>query len=722
MLKKLKNNFKSNKFLTLVLALSLSLNIIGIYPNTLLHQDEPGLLAPSKQMFENVIFNFNPDPNVEPFPFKYGSSMYYIYGLFYGVMVIIVFVIDFVTTVFNPSLGLSNFYHYVTQDISYRHSELTLIAPRLLTALFGTATVFLTYKTALKLLNNRTVALISAFALSVLPLQTRDSHYATVDIPQSFFMLLAYYYSIDIWKKKTLKSYLIAAFLVGYSTSIKYFPLAVTTFLYFHFLNYKTGLVNKQLIISMPFFFIGYIFGMPYIFVHFSKIINQFKEIMGWFTSTEIKNDTSFIEKLIPPYFHLYPFKFMFLKAILPIPSFLVLYGLIYTITRKSLSEISLIVIPLFNLVFITFFQRQEYERLVIPMLPYMSILIGISIFHLFSKFHSKLHLSAVFAIAILLIFTTFHPIYNSFSASFACSSDIPEHQARKFIATDLPKKKVFAFHPGMRLPDAEFTWVESTFENNFNLSELYERGAEMLATDTGYTDQFLIWDKDFILLPQTVIKNQFVTQSINEIRQNSKLIANFSKPYMCQANNVHIYALTKKINPEKDNLIFVTNFNKPEELKKWNITHHDKFSVTRVSWEKSLGFQTAGSLKYLYAQPEDKTFREDNRFSFTDELSSDYIDAKAETKYSVYAYVKTLFETGISGRDGYIKINYYDVDKNLIKTSLSSRVSKKGWEELKAASISPKETRFVTIGFQGTGDHKEAAFLLDNVRLYSKK
>ena len=152
--------------------------------------------------------------DLNPHSFSYGS--FYKYVLF--ILYIFYFLIGKVTGKYSEVSDLFN--EFASDPTSFY-----LIA-RCVSALLGTATCFVLYKLTERLFDRKT-ALVASFFLSLSYLHVRDSHFGTVDIPLTFFVMVALLFIIKSYEDKTTKSYLISGMLGGLATSIKYNGLIV---------------------------------------------------------------------------------------------------------------------------------------------------------------------------------------------------------------------------------------------------------------------------------------------------------------------------------------------------------------------------------------------------------------------------------------------------------------------------------------------------------------
>ncbi len=89
-----------------------------------------------------------------------------------------------------------------------------------LTALFGTATVFVLYQAGLRW--GARHALLGAGLLAVMPMHVRESHYALTDVPATFFCTLTLLLSLVAHEKAAPRAFLWAGAAAGLTTATKY--------------------------------------------------------------------------------------------------------------------------------------------------------------------------------------------------------------------------------------------------------------------------------------------------------------------------------------------------------------------------------------------------------------------------------------------------------------------------------------------------------------------
>jgi hypothetical protein len=152
------------------------------------HPDEVFLLLPS---FRFAVGEFNPGF------FNYGSLYLYLVGL--------------------PAVALG-----LVPDFADfpRGVRALYLEARLITALLGAATVPLLYLALRR--EHSSMALLSSGLLAVCPLHVVNSHYATVDVPATFFLAVAFLLALRGARQPNAVSGMLAGLAVGLAAATKY--------------------------------------------------------------------------------------------------------------------------------------------------------------------------------------------------------------------------------------------------------------------------------------------------------------------------------------------------------------------------------------------------------------------------------------------------------------------------------------------------------------------
>lgn len=712
---------RQNKLLLLILFIAFLLRIVGLTPNFQQHPDEPGVIEPANQIMINTILNHNPDPNVEPHPFKYASAIFHMHALIRGVFLSGAFFIyettGYTFSISESKLGHPDFEAFIKETGPYFLSDTLLWLHRLPSVIFGTATVLLVYKLALILFKNRNMALLAALALAIMPHHVRDSHYATVTITQTFFFLLSFFLSAKIWQQTTTKNFIWAGLAIGFATSIKYFPLPILPLLFFLFLA-RRKLKRSQLLITVISILVGYFLGMPYIFVHLQEIINAYKSNVGYYVSEQALNQ-SFIERLLPPFLHSYHLQFFLKDGVGPILAAIGAFGMLVGLRRWPLVICSLFIIPVVNFLFISLYLEPIYDTLMMPNLPFFAVFIGIGCWWLISHLPEPFPVK-IAATTILLGIIFLPPFVQSAQASFACSQSITEWQAHDWIAENVTEGSVLAYQPNMRLPSKNFNFVRSEPKENFLLSEIQGAGTEYIALHSGYTDRYPQWLDDNIFLPQYIKDNEFTHLVLKEFDQNSQLLKSFVKPAMCVNSRIYIYKVPPVLSPAQK-LATSFDFNTQNALLEWELGKPRIPSGTKV---EMITTEDKSTLRYQY---DPQIFSNElpkgalQPAFYGTPLRSPFIDILGGKKYSASLLIKKENKPLSQIPNGFLRLDFYmDKNKEPVLTRISPRIilENSEWQTLSVTSLAPANARFVTMSFQTLLVTEPSQFLIDKVEV----
>ncbi|RMF92856.1 MAG: phospholipid carrier-dependent glycosyltransferase [Candidatus Schekmanbacteria bacterium] len=244
--------------LMLILLVAVFLRLIGINFGLPLrfHPDEWSQILPALSMF---------DGNLHPRFFYYPSFTIYCYFILFKIASFIA------PTIFKITASNSTFW----------------LLGRIVSVFFGTGVVFLSYLLASKL-DGKKAGLFAAFFVAIFPLEVRHSHFAIVDVPLSFWILLAIYF-LSNWEGKNDKFHflILSSFFAGVASSTKYTALpliAVILILSFYYCSSRIKIDDKSRRLSstaIMLFFVSLIFFAFTVNPIESFIINLFKEVFS---------------------------------------------------------------------------------------------------------------------------------------------------------------------------------------------------------------------------------------------------------------------------------------------------------------------------------------------------------------------------------------------------------------------------------------------------------
>lgn len=284
---------------------------------------------------------------------------------------------------------------------------------RFIDVLMGALTVIPVYLTAKKLFS-REVALLSALVLTLIPYHVHTSHFALIDIPTTFWVAWAMYFSVMIFKSPSTKNYIFAGFFVGLAASTKYNGgLAAITVIVAHLLRVfyfkQEKLLSfvgiRDLIYSGVFALLGFVLGTPFSVFDFKTFIRTDGPTGALWQFTNV-GKVSFSEQLIQFMESLsiqYPENFGYV--------FIAIYtvGLLYTIaTKNKHRDIWLMYLPsLFMFFYISGFSKDR-AHYYLSVYPFVAVVCGYYIYHITKSYKRNIKYFLIFLIFLPPLFLSY--------------------------------------------------------------------------------------------------------------------------------------------------------------------------------------------------------------------------------------------------------------------------------------------------------------------------
>lgn len=264
---------KSQSFLLLILITFLGFGLrflkIGFGLPDITFSNEEITCYPTLNMISQ---GFNPRHFIHP-------NFYYYLWVFFDLAFIVL------------SLALGNFKTPYDAWVLYKTDPTPyFLIGRSIAAILGTATIPLTYLIGKRIFNEKT-GIIGAFFMSIGFIHVQWSQIAYMDVPLTFFIALAFIFSLKAYETQENHSFILAGIFSGLACSTKYHgapclvwgPLAVYLA---HFDQQKNPLLvlgNKK---TLLFFFsalLGFTIGTPFWILDFPEFKRQFLMMTDWF-------------------------------------------------------------------------------------------------------------------------------------------------------------------------------------------------------------------------------------------------------------------------------------------------------------------------------------------------------------------------------------------------------------------------------------------------------
>lgn len=239
---------------------------------------------------------------------------------------------------------------------------------RAVTALLGTATVWVVYRSALRW--GSPTALLAAVMIAVMPLHVRESHYTLTDVPSTFVVMLTFLLSLRANERATLGAFALAGASAGLAGALKYngglaaiIPLVACVM--------TPALTRSRVVVALA--IVGatvgaFLVAAPYTLLDLPTFLNQFARLSSEYRSPAASSEPIWIVYL------------KHLRIALQWPgSLLVIAGFTLALWRtvRGPDRTRWVIALVFPLVYFRFMSKQNiaFARYLLPLVPFLSIL-----------------------------------------------------------------------------------------------------------------------------------------------------------------------------------------------------------------------------------------------------------------------------------------------------------------------------------------------------------
>lgn len=476
------------KILVLILILATVFRLIGLYPGYHPnHSDEVNIYSQAVNILktgslEELRFEYPPIPAYINFlsfkfvfvPLSWGD--YYFQNL---------------GQVFDGTLPLA-----LTADASKIILQVKILGDRDINAMFWSRTitgiisigiVFLIYKIGKDLFDENT-GLIAAFLTAINYRQVLNSHFGLPDIYNAFFLALAFYVTLRVWKRPILKNYILAAIASGISFSTKYQFFAFLPLLIVHLyrvleekdLRKKITILFDPSAILVPFIIaFVFLFFNPYFFINFQTAKDQLA-----YAALKYRFGKNF--------FDFYPLSYLYSYGIGKLTSILILIGIPFLVLKsfkKSILVLSIIVPIFYYLVFMT--GGGFYTRNFISVTPFLLLFPG---YLLSNILRLKLKYFGLIIFSLLIIFTGYENIKNDYILLSNYVKPWNQDVMETWIQNNLPNDSKIAAHSSVPLPDTFTSRLSYDTYPAFSIDEFKEEGADYAISNYEWSTNDFYW------------------------------------------------------------------------------------------------------------------------------------------------------------------------------------------------------------------------------------
>lgn len=601
------------------------------------------------------------------------------------------------------------------------------------TAILSSFSVLLIFILSKRLFNTH-VGLAAAFLTAVNLRHVISSKLALADAPTAVFILLALIAFSNLIKNNSYKNYLLSGIAIALALSVKYFIYVVPAFVLCHLLSVfdrrksiTSQILNffsfKKIILATVVAIFLFVIFNPYLFIKHNDASAQLA-----YNAARYNLGLSW-ESLTSRNIRLFPLYYMYYFGLTPILSIATLAGFFYCLIRypKNFFIISSVVVPyvyLFYVVSGTGLMR-NYSSIIPLALIYPSVLLT-DFARLISKITQPRRLSKNlfnFALVLLALIFGFSSFKNSLINSYYFSKENSLTSLYNYLGDYVPEhSKIFGmnaiFYPSKSF---EIENISASYNLFVTLDEIKNSNNKWAVL--GFDSTATVFEG--LLADQIILKKGFFNQDL--------LWKLYGEHYQSLAfNQLADYRVAEFIKPESQDPQFIVvkfpefykaieenniasfKFDKKEDLNSWREEFYPANSY-EVVFNSSEGITRSGTIQ----------INADNKKCLSNyyKISSNPFKTESDRWITLTAIAKRKTLEEIKIRNGFFRIDFYDKDKQIIKTYLTKPLSKPGeWEKLVASGQSPKETTFAKVSFVIDACIEYESYLLDEVNVFSSQ
>lgn len=501
-MKKFISLIQKNKLITLIILIAVVVRFIGIYPSYPPDHPDEGGYGSSIEMIYNQ--------NFDPMRYDYPSGVALIQLLFFKLFFIpLGWALYFLTHIGDildgtVRLNIDSLDYILKHDIVGTRQIRVLIWGRLITALFGTLIILLTFLVSRKCYG-WWAAIASSFFVAVNFREVLNSHIGLPDIYNAFFLMLAVLFLIHLVDKPLLKNYLLAGLTTAFYICIKFQVFTVIPLILIHIYHssqqsknqirrFVICLFSKKFILAMLLIPLIVVAMNPYHLINFEKFRNIQIEQMEKYRSGTYMLDG-------------YPFAYLYHHALGSITSSLVILGIIISLVKINWKSLILLsVIGQFFYIFTYYSGGGFYTRNFVTIIPLLLVFAGIPF--QFLMMWLKEHINRTIGIVVLciiLVIVSWGNIRKSITVVATYSKPWNITIIRTWLEQNIPEDAKVSAHSNVPLSIKDDQRFSYDFHQSFSIDEFIEEGeTDYAVTNFAWaTGDFYWWmtvpSKDFM-------------------------------------------------------------------------------------------------------------------------------------------------------------------------------------------------------------------------------
>lgn len=721
---------KKNKLLSIVFLIAIIVRFVGLVPN-IAHTDELYIIDHSRLLLYNILLSGDFDPYV----YKYGSTIFYLQIIPLLPFLLAGFILIITGFANPPPSGFGHPFIDFIEQARDLFPVIPLWVGRALTATVGVLSIGIIFKIG-KQLFGYGVGILSAFALAVNPFHVRDSHYITTDVLFIFMILVAFWSMVNIFQTSRLKWYILSGLFIGISSTVRYFPLALIIYPIAVLMDsHKDKSWLFKLILGLVAIPLGVFIGMPFVFFNPESrdILNQDVQMqLQWygtsitaflssavvFFATMGKTEFPLWSELLPTEYTPFHSSFLILR-VFGIPFMIIAFlGLVIGFLKYPLKTLFVSFIPIAAFFYISFYVPAVYERLSLPIVPFIVLFGAVSLNWIWNyiKKTSFANWRRFLIAGAIGYFIFYHSVSATFASSISCGKESFDTQALNWVEETIPENTKLAKVSPIRLPEP-FSSVgyEVVPDTDFSFSELQDQGIEYLFINSGSFIRLVYQFENNFFQPDNVLyENYFIPLMLREYQTRAKLINYGARHPWCDQAQFFYYQIPKQQIVEQPTL-FSFSFSDNKDLEFWQIEEmNNKYSLITMDVNTQFGHSSNGALEYQWERVYYRGAR----------VLSPKIPIKSGNLYTFSGWIKPDVDIESNQRDGFLRIDFYSDENTDVRlpgdiVALSSRIyGQSRWYYAKVSVEAPQNARFAVFSINVMGTRSRGSLFFDDLEI----
>lgn len=384
------------------------------------HPDEPKYITIAQQIFKSK--DLNPHFFNYPSLFFYIQSAayipYYLAGKLLGIFHLRSDILSPVT---------------IVMGATWSGMPSTVLMGRLISVLFGTATIGLTFQTGKQLTGRHFTGLLAALFLAISPTNVVNSRYITPDTYVTFFASAALLTSLLVYQQGKTWQYILGGLCVGLTISSKYngglvlLPLLLAHFFHHGWIGWK----QRYLYIAVLFMGFGFLFTTPYALLDFHIFLRDMEFEANHYATGHLGMEGNTLAWYLT-----------FMWNSNGLIYILALVEIIRGLVTRSKTTLIISIFPVIYFVFISSFIVRN-DRTFLPLTPFLFVLAAAFLtqcFTLVARLSNKATRQAAYLAMIAIgIVCLIVPTNKSVTNALQITSPNSRESARQWIEKNIP-------------------------------------------------------------------------------------------------------------------------------------------------------------------------------------------------------------------------------------------------------------------------------------------